>query len=166
LVSRDIVRRYSRRSRIAVTAFLLALSGLAVTVTPASAETGGYPYASLSGPGTSPAEYWWTDSNGNGWSPLGYGYRNCTDFVAWKLRAANGFTDTAGYGNAYQWSGRAAARGYVVNMPRLPARSSGGTAMPPAPAVTVTSPGWNRSAATSSRFRNTTIPVPVFSAAG
>lgn len=120
MVSRDIVRRYSRRSRIAVTAFLLALSGLAVTVTPASAETGGYPYASLSGPGTSPAEYWWTDSNGNGWSPLGYGYRNCTDFVAWKLRAANGFTDTAGYGNAYQWGGRAAARGYVVNMTPAP----------------------------------------------
>lgn len=75
--------------------------------TPAKAETGGYPYASYHGPGTNPSKYWWTDTSGSGYSPYGYAYRNCTDFVAWKLNATNKFSATSGYGHGYQWGHRA-----------------------------------------------------------
>ncbi len=49
--------------------------------------------------------------NGSIWNPStgGYGYRNCTDWVAWRLDAP------AGLGNAKQWDDRAAAMGYTVS---------------------------------------------------
>jgi peptidoglycan hydrolase CwlO-like protein len=43
------------------------------------------------------------------WETGGYGYRNCTDWVAWKLDAPSGL------GNANQWDDRAASMGYTVS---------------------------------------------------
>ena len=85
------------------------------TAAPAGAATGGYPYWSYAGPGTNPATYTWTDARGNGFSPYGYAYRNCTDYVAWKLSTANGFGDYRGLGNAVSWASAARERGYKVN---------------------------------------------------
>ncbi len=93
-----------------------------VTAAQAGASTGGYPYWSYAGPGTNPATYTWTDARGNGFSPYGYAYRNCTDYVAWKLSTANRFRDYRGLGNAVSWAGTARARGYAVN--HVPARGA------------------------------------------
>jgi surface antigen len=98
--------------------FLVALT----VARPAGAATGGYPYWNYSGPGTDPATYTWTDAHGNGFSGYGYAYRNCTDYVAWKLANANGFRDYRGLGNASTWAGTARGRGYAVN--RVPARGA------------------------------------------
>lgn len=51
--------------------------------------------------------------NGNAWDPWGYGFRNCTSWVAYKL-AADGKTGFTYLGNAAQWPGGAAARGFSV----------------------------------------------------
>lgn len=42
--------------------------------------------------------------NGSIWNPNtgGYGYRNCTDYVSWKIRAQGGYVP-AGLGNAKDW---------------------------------------------------------------
>jgi surface antigen len=88
----------------------------------AGAATGGYPYWSYDGPGSNPATYTWTDARGNGFSPYGYAYRNCTDFAAWKLSTANRFGGYRGLGNASSWATRARARGYRVD--HTPARGA------------------------------------------
>lgn len=51
--------------------------------------------------------------NGNPWDAWGYGYRNCTSWVAYKLAmdGKHGFTYL---GNAAQWPGGASARGISV----------------------------------------------------
>ncbi len=100
----------------------VALLTLLIVAPPAAAATGGYPYWDYSGPGTNPATYTWTDAHGNGFSPYGYAYRNCTDYVAWKLASANGFGNYQGLGNAASWAQRARGRGYRVN--RVPARGA------------------------------------------
>ncbi|MBK5221034.1 MAG: CHAP domain-containing protein, partial [Thermoleophilia bacterium] len=86
----------------------------------ASADTGGYPYASYLGPGSHPADYEWTDSKGHPISRYGYYYRNCTDFVAWKLATTNMFGDYRGFGNGGTWGSRAKGRRYTVNMTPKP----------------------------------------------
>jgi surface antigen len=92
----------------------LVLTGVVGVATPASADTGGYPYASYYGPGTNPTGSYWTDSSGNDTSPYGYNYRNCTDYVAWKLQSL-GVTDakTRGLGNGGQWADNAQGRAGV-----------------------------------------------------
>jgi peptidoglycan DL-endopeptidase CwlO len=52
--------------------------------------------------------------NGRAWDPWSYGFRNCTSWVAYKL-AADGKTGITGLGNAAQWPGNAAARGFQVS---------------------------------------------------
>ena len=98
--------------------FIVAL----LAATPAGAATGGYPYWNYAGPGSNPATYTWTDARGNGFSPYGYAYRNCTDYVAWKLSTTNRFGNYRGLGNAVSWAGGARARGYSVN--QIPARGA------------------------------------------
>ncbi|MDX6590323.1 MAG: hypothetical protein QOI84_1597 [Solirubrobacterales bacterium] len=96
---------------------------VAIALVPAArAATGGYPYWNYDGPGSNASTYTWTDAHGNGFSPYGYAYRNCTDFVAWKLSTANGFGAYSGLGNASSWASAARARGYAVN--RVPARGA------------------------------------------
>src|SRR4051794_15032376 len=82
---------------------------------PAAADTGGYPYynavdcSSQYGP-----DSWCI--NGYDISPLGYGYRNCTDYAAWKLSQL-GVSGTVykGLGNANTWASRAPSHGATVN---------------------------------------------------
>ena len=52
--------------------------------------------------------------NGSAWDPWGYGFRNCTSWVAYKL-AADGKSGFTYLGNAAQWPGGAAARGFDVS---------------------------------------------------
>ena len=56
-------------------------------------------------------------------SPLGYYYRECVDFVAWRLNAQSGITKPPfkfqGYGNAVTWKERLIAQGYKAD--RTPA---------------------------------------------
>jgi surface antigen len=52
--------------------------------------------------------------NGGPWDVWGYGYRNCTSWVAYKL-AADGKSGFTYLGNAAQWPGGAAARGFGVD---------------------------------------------------
>jgi surface antigen len=51
--------------------------------------------------------------NGGAWDSWGYGFRNCTSWVGYKL-AMDGKEGISNLGNANQWPGRAAARGYDV----------------------------------------------------
>ncbi len=102
--------RIARRACAAIV-FWAGLVGAAQ----AHAGTGGYPYWSYDGPGSNAATYTWTNSSGYGFSPYGYAFRNCTDYVAWKLATANRFGDYRGLGNASGWAGAARARGYHVN---------------------------------------------------
>ncbi|TDU06623.1 surface antigen [Streptomyces sp. 846.5] len=90
-----------------------------MTATPAMAAIGtnDYPFASYNGPGTNSAGSYWTDSNGKGTSTYGYNYRNCTDFVAWRLHNDNGFNLPGGIGNGADWGNWAQQPGhtYTVN---------------------------------------------------
>lgn len=52
--------------------------------------------------------------NGKAWDVWGYGFRNCTSWVAYKL-AADGKTGFTFLGNAAQWPSGAAARGFGVD---------------------------------------------------
>lgn len=52
--------------------------------------------------------------NGGPWDVWGYGYRNCTSWVAYKL-AADGKSGFTYLGNAADWPGGAAARGFEVS---------------------------------------------------
>lgn len=70
---------------------------------PVFANGGGYPYANYNGPGTDASSYIWTDANGNMYSPYRYVYRNCTDYVAWKLDTVNGWRHNGSIGNAANW---------------------------------------------------------------
>src|SRR4051794_39684968 len=88
-----------------------ALSGIVLTSTPAGAAN----------------DYPWPTANSNQLSPLRFYYRNCTDFVAWKLNQARGgsvsnlkFTWSSlafpgGDGNARGWKQGAINSGFAVN---------------------------------------------------
>lgn len=52
--------------------------------------------------------------NGSAWDPWGYGFRNCTSWVAYKL-AADGKVGFTYLGNAANWPNGAAARGIGVS---------------------------------------------------
>jgi surface antigen len=112
----------SRRARYACVLLAIAACAAPAGASQAHTRSGGYPYWNYDGPGSDPATYTWTDARGNGSSPLGYAYRNCTDFVAWKLSTANRFGDYRDLGNASSWATAARARGYRVN--RTPARGA------------------------------------------
>lgn len=107
--------RFDARCRLRIIVVIMAavLGSVGFSVfgpaNPAHAEDGGYPYATYDGPGSNPAQYWWTDSSGNGYSPNGYAYRNCTDYVAWKLKSL-GVADNwvRGLGNGGDWYANAA----------------------------------------------------------
>jgi len=92
-------------------ALLLALMSL-VAVT-GSARADGYPHSDAVDCSAQFGTYsWCEDENGNGsyssdeqWSSRGYGYRNCTDYVAWKLESLGVSTSlTRGRGNGAQWN--------------------------------------------------------------
>jgi surface antigen len=99
---------------------------LTLAAPPALAGTGGYPYANMpcelapyntvgycntvSGP------YDWgpvkNGSPASQLSPYRYGYRNCTDYVAWKIHQVLGVTLPTTLGNAATWGPRLKKAGY------------------------------------------------------
>ena len=102
----------------------------ALTAAPvAFAETGGYPdwnmpcsHSPYARTGTCPNYDWGPTPGGAAsttYSSRGYGYRNCTDWAAWRLQQMGvPPTATRGLGNGKQWGNNAAARGVsVTSMP-------------------------------------------------
>ena len=95
---------------------IMAGTAFAVMTAGPAADAGGYPWATASCQGPTATG---TLSNGqqgtvcanDNWlvqghihnSTTGYDYRNCTDFVAWKLKQAEGITIPADMGNASNW---------------------------------------------------------------
>lgn len=61
------------------------------------------------------------------WSTGGYGYRNCTDWVAWRVKSSGRFMPS-GMGNAKNWVGNGQARGYAVNNSPAPGAAAVSTA--------------------------------------
>lgn len=104
-----------RRTGAGLLACLFIMTGL-VLPTPVHAESGGYPFADHNGPGTNPSTSTWTDHRGNPFSPYGYAFRNCTDYIAWKLQQL-GVADsrTRGLGDANKWSAAAKGKGLLVD---------------------------------------------------
>lgn len=88
------------------------------SVAPGIPGGGGYPWGNAychwtnSVGGACPDYDWWF--NGREWDTWGYGFRNCTSWVAYKL-AADGKSGFSYLGNAAQWPGRAEARGLSVS---------------------------------------------------
>lgn len=124
-------RRTIRRSAVIV---IIAVAGTIVPFSAGGAWTGttAYPYISAKDCSGQFGTYsWCIDSDGNGrysaaeqWSPYGFGYRNCTDFVAWMVNTHNkvGFSNGYGgrtWGNANTWDD--AARALGIRVDRTPA---------------------------------------------
>lgn len=63
--------------------------------------------------GACPNYDWAIDGSVWNWQTGGYGYRNCTDWVAYRVRVAGGHVP-AGLGNANSWDDRAPSYGYGV----------------------------------------------------
>src|SRR5260370_4294924 len=115
----------ARLGRLVPAAAVLALfagSTIAVgiaTAAPAMASTGGYPYYNMqcvwSPYATTGTGYWCSDydwgtvrndsGNDSVLSPYGYDYRNCTDYVAWKVASLGVMpAQYKGLGNANTWA--------------------------------------------------------------
>jgi surface antigen len=102
--------------------------GLAITEQTAVAATGGYPYASAPCSDTTYVNDGVTYCAGDNWTgPYGlydptyggYGYRNCTDWVAYRLATNNGYEMPRAIGDASAWGSYFEAQGVAVN--NLPA---------------------------------------------
>lgn len=104
---------------------------LALLALPKSArsESGGYPdaakpcvavgdpdYGKTSGSGYWCDGYQWGDSPSLQTSARGYDYRNCTDWVAYRIPQLVQKTVPRGWGNATNWDDAASAAGYMVDM--------------------------------------------------
>lgn len=80
---------------------------------------GGYPWGNAQClhagyPDTQCPNYDWGYPGYGMWDTWGYGYRNCTSWVAYKV-AASGRHMPSGLGHAKNWIGNAQARGYSVS---------------------------------------------------
>lgn len=80
---------------------------------------GGYPWGDARCLQTGQVEGWcgtfeWGyNGSYHNWATGGYAFRNCTDWVAWRVKIDKGFAP-AGLGNAKTWDDRAPAYGYGV----------------------------------------------------
>lgn len=119
-------RRASALGRVLGVLALLAvmLVGATVTAAPALADDGGYPNASMqcvhapyatTGSGYWCSGYEWgtirdNTSGASIYSSRGYAYRNCTDYVAWKLESLGVSASLVqGRGNGGQWDDSSAS---------------------------------------------------------
>jgi surface antigen len=113
--------------RVAVV-FLITASfsgvGIIATAQIASADTGGYPYATAGCSDTTTVHNGVTYCAGDNWSgpsglydPTygGYGYRNCTDWVAYRLATNNGYSMPRAIGDASAWGSYFEDHGVTVN---------------------------------------------------
>lgn len=85
----------------------------AVTPAPGS-DTGGYPYSTAPDCSAEYGTYAWC-VNGYDISSYGYAYRNCTDYVAWKVRTVFGIVLPRTLGNASTWGINLHATGYAYD---------------------------------------------------
>ncbi len=104
--------------RIGLAATMLIGSGVATTEMivhsdpVAAAESGGYPDLDAVDCSNNYGIYSWC-KNGSDISPRGYGYRNCTDWAAWKVEGLIG-RKIQGLGNANTWDDRAPNMKFTV----------------------------------------------------
>lgn len=110
------------RLRVFVFSVVMLLISVGLTVlgpvSAAQADDGGYPYATYAGPGTNVSRLIWTDANGQSYSTrYRFAYRNCTDYVAWKLDSVNGWYVGVSMGHAKDWKtwARTPPRNYRVD---------------------------------------------------
>ena len=110
-------RPFIQRVTSSLASLLLALLGVMSSSGTAHATLGtdDYPYTAIGGGSNTNST--WADSSGSISSPYGFDYRNCTDFVAWRLNNDNKFTSLPhGIGTgATSWGTWAASAGYAVN---------------------------------------------------
>ena len=98
-----------------VVGLALSLGMTIVAIPPALADTDGYPYANATDCSATYGEDSWC-INGQDMSPYLYGYRNCTDFVAWKVASLGvPAAQYEGLGNASDWASPPAANKLTVN---------------------------------------------------
>ncbi len=91
----------------------------------AVADDGGYPYANAKDCSQSYGEYsWCIDRNGNNnferaeqYSPSAYGYRNCTDWAAFRATQLTGKPVPGGMGNAVDWDNKGPGSWNIDNSP-------------------------------------------------
>ena len=57
---------------------------------------------------------WAVNGSVNNWSTGGYGFRNCTDWTAWRVKTTGRYVPS-GLGNAKQWDDRAPSYGFTVS---------------------------------------------------
>jgi surface antigen len=101
--SQEMTARWASKMLRVVTAASLGLSGIAVEQTGAYAATGNYPDADATDCSSEYGQYSWCKPNDDEISPRGYAYRNCTDWVAWRIPDLIGKTIPWGLGNAKNW---------------------------------------------------------------
>jgi surface antigen len=102
---------------------LIAAEAATVEPRPAMADTGGYPDVDAVDCSGQYGQYsWCKDENGNGsyssseqYSSRGYSYRNCTDWVAWRIPGLVQMNVPTGWGNAKNWDNAASAGGHTVD---------------------------------------------------
>jgi peptidoglycan hydrolase CwlO-like protein len=81
---------------------------------------GGYPWGNARCLGTGqvsgwcPGYEWGYNGEWRNWNTGGYAYRNCTDWVSYRVRASGGFVP-GGLGNANSWDDRAPSYGFTVS---------------------------------------------------
>lgn len=84
----------------------------------AYADTGGYPDADAADCSEKYGQYsWCKGSPSKDISPRGYGYRNCTDWAAFRIKVLTGVTLPRNLGNAKAWDENAATVFAVDTMP-------------------------------------------------
>lgn len=125
------LRQIAARAGLALAMFTAGAGTLAEDTQPAAAntETGGYPDASLrciyppyNTTGACKNYDWGMKTvneqgysyNASVYSPRGYGYRNCTDWVAYRAKDRLGIT-LAALGNAKQWDDNGSSKNYTVD---------------------------------------------------
>ena len=81
---------------------------------------GGYPWGYAKCKWTGKVDGWCSNydwavgGSVNNWSTGGYGYRNCTDWTAWRVKTTGRYVPS-GLGNAKQWDDRAPSYGFTVS---------------------------------------------------
>lgn len=84
----------------------------------AVASTGGYPDADATDCSATFGVYSWCKESPPDWlSPRGYGYRNCTDWVAWRIKELTGVTVPTNLGHGTTWDDNAPNSYIVDNTP-------------------------------------------------
>lgn len=130
----SLLARVATRAALAIGIAIGTIGGETATIDPpaAIADTGGYPewnkpcvagdpmnpdssYGKTTGTGYWCNNYEWGDSPSQQNSSRGYGYRNCTDWVAWRIPQLVQRNVPTGWHNAENWDNAASAAHYTVD---------------------------------------------------